>query len=130
VKLCLLDSSFLIDLLNEIAAGEAGPALEWLRRNGSSDLWISPITLAEVLEGAEDPDAVKAYVRRYSWHGIHRIHAARVALIQRRAAQRMGENDAWQAAIAAHMGAILIGHDPKAFNRLGAGYEDHRTRPR
>jgi predicted nucleic acid-binding protein len=128
VKHCLLDSSFVIDLLNEIAGGKEGAALGWLRRNGPAALWISPITLAEVLEGAEDPDAVKDYLRRYSWQGIHRAHADLVAKLQRRAARRMGENDAWQAAIAEQMGAVLVGHDNKAFKRLGAGYEDHRRR--
>jgi predicted nucleic acid-binding protein len=125
MKQCLLDSSFIIDLLNEIAGGSAGAALAWLRRNGAATLWISPITLAEVLEGAEDPDAVKDYLRRFSWQGIHRVHADLVAVSQRRVSRRMGENDAWQAAVAANMGAVLVGHDPKAFKRLGADYEDH-----
>jgi len=128
VKICLLDSSFLIDLLNEIAAGDAGSAHEWLRRNAAAELWISPVTLAEVLEGARDPDAVKDYLRRYSWHGIQRVHAVKVASIQRRAVRRMGENDAWQAALADHMGAILVGHDARAFGRLGDRYEDHRAK--
>jgi predicted nucleic acid-binding protein len=120
VKTCLLDSSFLIDLLNEIAAADAGSAHRWLRRNASAELWISPVTLGEVLEGAADPEAVKDYLRRYSWQGIHRVHADKVALIQRRVARRMGENDAWQAALADHMGAILVGHDPRSFRRLAA----------
>jgi predicted nucleic acid-binding protein len=124
MKHCLLDSSFVIDLLNEIAGGKAGVALDWLRRNGTAALWISPVTLAEVLEGADDPDAVKDYLRRCSWQGIHRVHADLVATAQRRASRRMGENDAWQAAVAEQMGAVLVGHD-KAFKRLGAGYEDH-----
>lgn len=128
MKTCLLDSSFLIDLLNEIAAGDAGSAHRWLRRNASAELWISPVTLAEVLEGARDPDAVKDYLRRYSWQGIHRVHADKVALLQRRAVSRMGENDSWQAALADHMGAILVGHDPRAFRRLGDRYEDHRAK--
>ena len=128
MKTCLLDSSFLIDLLNEIAAGDAGSAHRWLRRNASAELWISPVTLAEVLEGAVDPEAVKDYLRRYSWQGIHRVHADKVALIQRRAVRRMSENDAWQAALADHMGAILVGHDPRAFRRLGDRYEDHRAK--
>jgi predicted nucleic acid-binding protein len=128
VKTCLLDSSFLIDLLNEIAAGAAGSAHKWLRRNAAAELWISPVSLAEVLEGAGDPEAVKDYLRRYSWQGIHRVHADKVALIQRRAVRRMGENDAWQAALADHMGAILVGHDPRAFRRLGDRYEDHRAK--
>ena len=128
MKTCLLDSSFLIDLLNEIAAGDAGSAHRWLRRNASAELWISPVTLAEVLEGARDPDAVKDYLRRYSWQGTHRVHADKVALLQRRAVSRMGENDSWQAALADHMGAILVGHDPRAFRRLGDRYEDHRAK--
>ena len=128
MKTCLLDSSFLIDLLNEIAAGDAGSAHRWLRRNAAAELWISPVTLAEVLEGAGDPEAVKDYLRRYSWQGIHRVHADKVALIQRRAVRRMGENDAWQAALADHMGAILVGHDSRAFRRLGDRYEDHRAK--
>jgi predicted nucleic acid-binding protein len=57
--------------------------------------------------------------------GIHRVHADLVATSQRRASRRLGENDAWQAAIAEQMGAVLIGHDTKAFKRLGAAYEDH-----
>ena len=128
MKACLLDSSFLIDLLNEIAAGDVGSAHRWLRRNAAAELWISPVTLAEVLEGAGDPEAVKDYLRRYSWQGIHRVHADKVASIQRRAVRRMGENDAWQAALADHMGAILVGHDPRAFRRLGDRYEDHRAK--
>jgi predicted nucleic acid-binding protein len=128
VKTCLLDSSFLIDLLNEIAAADAGSAHRWLRRNASAELWISPVTLGEVLEGAADPEAVKDYLRRYSWQGIHRVHADKVALIQRRAVRRMGENDAWQAALVDNMGAILVGHDPRAYRRLGDRYEDHRAK--
>ncbi|MGO9945242.1 MAG: type II toxin-antitoxin system VapC family toxin [Steroidobacteraceae bacterium] len=128
MKHCLLDSSFVIDLLNEIASGKAGAALDWLRRNSTAELWISPVTLAEVLEGADDADAVKDYLRRYSWQGIHRVHADIVAKLQRRASRRMGENDAWQAAVAAQMGAVLVGHDAKAFKRLGAAYEDHRRK--
>jgi predicted nucleic acid-binding protein len=125
MRRCLLDSSFMIDLLNEIAVGEPGAALDWLSRNETAALWISPVTLAEVLERADDPDAVKDYLRRYSWQGIHRVHADKVAASQRRATHRMGENDAWQTAIAQHMSAVLVGHDPKAFKRLGAAYEDH-----
>jgi predicted nucleic acid-binding protein len=126
VKKYLLDSSFLIDLLNEMAGGKAGPALGWLRRNALARLWITPVSMAEVLEGAQEPEFVRAYLGRFSWQGIHRAHADRVALRQRRASHRMGENDAWQAAIAEHLGAVLVGHDSSAFQRLGAGYEDHQ----
>ena len=126
MKKYLLDSSFVIDLLNEIASGDSGPALEWLQRNPAAHLWISPVTMAEVLEGADDPEAAKTYLARYSWQGIHRAHADKVASRQRRASHRMGENDAWQAAIAELMGAVVVAYDDAAFARLGAGYEGHR----
>jgi predicted nucleic acid-binding protein len=128
VKRCLLDSSFLIDLLNEVASGRAGPAVSWLRRNPTMELWISPVTYAEVMEGALAPVAVRERLARFRWQGIAHAHAERVALRQRRARRRMGENDAWQAAIAECMDAIVVGHDPKAFDRLRDGYEDHRSR--
>jgi len=126
MKKCILDSSFMIDLLNEVADADDGPARRWLENNQTAQLWITPITLAEVLEGAGHPDAIRAYLGRYSWQGIHRTHAERVAIRQRRAAQRLGENDAWQAAIADSMGAVVVGHDPAAFQRLGDRYDDHR----
>jgi predicted nucleic acid-binding protein len=126
MKKYLLDTSFVIDLLNEIADGLSGPALIWLQSNNSAQLWISPVTMAEVLEGADDRDVVKAYLARYAWQGIHRTHADKVAHRQRRASHRMGENDAWQAAIAETMGASIVAHDTAAFARLGGSYEDYR----
>jgi predicted nucleic acid-binding protein len=126
VKKFLLDSSFVIDLLNEIAEDSKGPAFEWLERNENAQLWISPVTMAEVLEGAADTRAVKAYLARYLWQGIHRVHAEKVALRQKRSSRRMGENDAWQSAIAENMDAVVVGHDPTAFERLGRRYDDHR----
>ena len=126
MKRYLLDSSFLIDLLNEMADNDdEGPAFKWLQRNRRAHLWISPVTLAEVLEGAEDPQAVKAYLGRYGWQGIHRIQAEKAAARQKRAVSRMGENDAWQLAVAECMKSTVLGHDA-AFARLGAAYEDYR----
>jgi predicted nucleic acid-binding protein len=126
MKRCLLDSSFVIDLLNEIVADERGPARSWMERNVRSELWVSPVTHAEVLEGANDADAVRDALRPFRWQTIGRQHAERVALIQSRSANRMGENDAWQVAIADTMDAVIVGHDPKAFDRLGDRYDDHR----
>ena len=128
MKRCLLDSSFLIDLFNEVAAGRAGPAMSWLRRNQTAELWISPVTYCEVIEGAVEPLAVRERLARFRWQGIGHAQAERVALRQRRARHRMGENDAWQAAVAECMDAIVVGHDPRAFDRLGDGHEDHRKR--
>jgi len=127
MKRCLLDSSFLIDLLNEMAGASRGPALAWLGRNPRTRLWISPVSLAEVLEGADDPLAVKSYLARFQWQGIGHVHAEKVAHRQRNAPHRLGENDAWQVAVAEAMDAVIVGHDPKAFQRGGMVYEDHRA---
>jgi predicted nucleic acid-binding protein len=123
----LLDSSFLIDLLQELAAAKPGPACAWLHRNKQACLWVSAVTVAEVLEGAEDVDRVRQFLARFRWQGLHHAHSVRVALLQRHAHQRMGENDAWQAAVTLEMRGTLVGHDPKAFDRLGRAYEDHRA---
>jgi len=127
MKRCLLDTSFVIDLLTEISEGGVGPAMRWSGGNRTASLWVSPITYAEVLEGAEDPVIVDRAFRAFRWQMIGRQHANYVALIQRRSAHRLGENDAWQVAIADLMGASIVGHDPKAFGRLGTRYEDHRA---
>lgn len=128
MKRCLLDSSFVIDLLNEVVANERGPARSWMERNTNADLWVSPVTHAEVLEGANDADAVRDALRPFRWQTIGRQHAERAAIIQSRSANRMGENDAWQVAIADTMDAVIVGHDPKAFGRFGDRYDDHRAR--
>jgi predicted nucleic acid-binding protein len=124
---CLLDSSFVIDLCDELAAGRPGPALRWLQRNPVAQLWISAVTFAEVLEGAEDEEARRTLLGRFRWQGIHRTQAELAAALQRRSKQRMGENDAWQAAVALSMKGCVVGHDPKAFTRLGDAYIDHRA---
>ena len=65
MKRCLLDSSFVIDLLNEVAANRRGPAHAWIARNSGADLWVSPVTYAEVVEGAEDAVAVREAFRAF-----------------------------------------------------------------
>lgn len=124
MKRCLLDSSFLIDLLNETADRQPGSATRWLQRNPNAQVWISPVTWAEVLEGAIDKEVVRARLARFRWQVIGHSQADRVALRQSRATRRLGENDAWQVAIAECMDATLVGHD-SAFAVLGPSYEDH-----
>jgi len=125
MKNCLLDSSFVIDLFNEVADNQRGPAHLWLKRNSNNTLWVSPITYAEVLEGANDEQLVREAFRAFRWQTIGKQQADRVALNQRRSNKRMGENDAWQVAIASCIDAIIVGHDSNAFSRLGTKYEDH-----
>ncbi len=101
--------------------------MRWLENHPGADLWISPVTYTEVLEGAEDIEAVREELRSFRWQTIGHQQAERAALRQSRSTRRMGENDAWQVAVAECMEAVIVGHDPKAFDRLGVGYEDHRA---
>ena len=124
----LLDSSFVIDLLNEWADQASGPATAWLKRNPRARLWVSAVTVAEVLEGAEDLDALGRLLNRFRWQGLHHSHAMRVALLQQR------RNSGWQrmmrqADVVLELRGKIVGHDPKALAGLGAGYLDHRTSP-
>jgi predicted nucleic acid-binding protein len=127
MKRCILDSSFVIDWVNEMAARRKGPAAAWFAKNPRCDLWVTPVTYTEVLEGAADLEATRGLLTMFRCQTIGRQHAERAALRQSRAGARMGENDAWQVAIAETMDAVIVGHDPKAFCRLGNRYEDHRA---
>jgi hypothetical protein len=83
---------------------------------------------AEVMEGAVIPALVRERLYRYRWQSIGHAQAERVATRQRRPQRRLGQNDAWQIATAECMRALVVGHDSRAFDRPGAGYEDHCPR--
>lgn len=118
----LLDSSFLIALEREAAAGVTGAARRFLPALRGRPLVISVITVAEVLEGAADEAAAWASLQRFTIQGIHLSQARRCAALQRRSARRLGENDAWLVATAESLDADLVGDDHRAFSRLGARY--------
>jgi predicted nucleic acid-binding protein len=118
----LLDSSFLIALDRETARSEEGPARRLLSRLRGRRLVISVVGVEEVLEGAADQTAALASLQRFVVQGLHLAQAARCALLQRRARQRMGENDAWLVATAQTLDADVAGADRAAFERLGKRY--------
>ena len=118
----LLDSSFLIDLERETAAGTIGPARTFLRALRGRRLVVSIVTVEELLEGAADEAAAFVAIQRFAIQGLHLAHARRCALTQRRAARRLGENDAWLVATAESLDADVVGADRAAFERLGARY--------
>ena len=122
----LLDTSFLVDLERETARGEVGPARTFLPSLRKRPLVVSVVTVAELLEGAADETAALASVQRFLIQGVHVAHAERCARLQRRAARRMGENDAWLVATAQTLGADIVGADRAAFERLGSGYLRYR----
>jgi predicted nucleic acid-binding protein len=129
----LLDSSFLIGYFNEVAQGKIGPARRFrAQMPARSRLFFSLVSLAELLEGADDPAAVERELGRLArCLGLSQQHARRVALMQRRAREhgtRLGENDAWIAVTAALAGLSLVGDDDRAFaHRPSVSYLNFRT---
>lgn len=122
----LLDASFLIDLERETATGTVGPARRFLPSLKGRPLVVSVVSVAEVLEGAADVEAAAAAVRRFAIQGLHLSQARRCALLQRRAPNRLGENDAWLVATAETLNADVVGIDRAAFERLGRRYLRYR----
>jgi len=118
----LLDTSFLVALERETAGGEDGPARTFLPSLRGRQLVVSIVSVEEILEGAVDHAAAFAALRRFAIQGLHLAQARRCALLQRRAARRMGENDAWLVATADALNADVVGADRAAFERLGARY--------
>lgn len=118
----LLDTSFLVALERETATGENGPARRFLPSLRGRQLVISIVNVEELVEGAADTAAALTSLQRFAIQGLHLAQARRCALLQRRAARRMGENDAWLVATAESIDADVVGADRTAFERLGARY--------
>lgn len=118
----LLDSSYLIDLERETAAGDLGPARRFLPSLRGRRIVVSIVSVAELLEGAADDTAALASLQRFTIQGLHLAQAQRCALLQRRASRRLGENDAWLVATAESIDADVLAGDRAAFERLGARY--------
>jgi predicted nucleic acid-binding protein len=118
----LLDSSFLIALERESANKELGPARRFLPSLRGRQLVVSIVSIAEVLEGSSDEERTMKSLRFFTIQGLHFAQARRCALLQRRSARRMGENDAWLVATAEVLGADVVGADRSVFERLGARY--------
>lgn len=112
----LLDASFVIAFLREVEARSHGQAREYLAGLGRSRVYLSVVAYAEVLEQAANPAELAAELRvRFRFQSIGQDVAERVALMQRRSACRMGENDAWVAATAIKSGLTLVADDDEAF---------------
>ena len=118
----LLDSSFLIDLERETAAGQIGPARTFLPSLRGRPLVVSIVSVEELLEGAADETIALASLQRFAIQGLHLVQAQRCARLQRRASRRLGENDAWLVSTADALNADVVGADRTAFVRLGTRY--------
>jgi predicted nucleic acid-binding protein len=125
MKTAILDTSFLIDLERETEEARVGPARRALAKHSGWRLFICPVAVAELLEGAEDAKSAAAFLASFRFQSIGWAAAQRCAHMQEGVSARLGENDAWMAAVASASGHRLIGRD-KGFSRhRGLDYFDH-----
>ncbi|HEX8758227.1 MAG TPA: type II toxin-antitoxin system VapC family toxin [Steroidobacteraceae bacterium] len=113
----LLDTSFLIELEDELVRRRPGAAVALLAAHRRSAIAISIITLWEFAEGFSDPQAFGEFIGRFRVVQLSRAIAWRAAVMQGSLPKRLGENDAWIAATALSYGATLVGRE-RAFARV------------
>jgi predicted nucleic acid-binding protein len=110
----LLDSSYLIDLEEELTERKFGPALAFANAHRRAEPRISIITLGELAAGAAEEAAVRKFLARYRVVSLKpeiTYLAGRLerALLIR--GQRLGENDNWIAATALYYGEPIVTND-------------------
>ena len=116
----LTDTTFWIDLAEEMAADEKGPAREFLAGHRSSNLEVSIITWGELAAGVGSPSELDQLLRRVRIVHLHLQVAWEAGRIERELTAlgaRLGENDNWIAATARAWGLRLVSRD-KAFDRV------------
>jgi predicted nucleic acid-binding protein len=113
----LLDTSFLIELEDELSSQRRGAAVAVLASRRSRPVAISIVTLGEFAEGFSDPIALNEFTGHFRVIQLSRAIAWRTAVLQSSLARRLGENDAWIAATALAYGATLVARE-RAFTRV------------
>jgi len=120
MKIHHLDSSLVIPYINARLGKRARDAESakknkraWeFMSNCQAPYRISAATYAEVMRGNyDDEDAIAILREMKTPLELGQRIARRWALLQRRAAREMGDNDAWNAALAIAENATLVGSD-------------------
>jgi len=124
MKIQYLDTSIVIPFLHGIlgtkeqrASKKNTKAVAYVRK-ARAKLRISVATYAEALRGSEmDEDIADFIVEEFdSPLQLTERHARRWARLQYRSERVMGDNDAWNAALAVAENGVVVGHDEEAFN--------------
>jgi tRNA(fMet)-specific endonuclease VapC len=116
----LTDTTFWIDLAQERARHQAGPAHHFLAHHRAHDIQVSVITWGELAVGVESPAELDRLLRRIRTLGIPLHVAWEAGRIQRElqfTGAILGENDLWIAATARAWGMRLVTRD-RAFTRV------------
>ena len=110
----LLDSSYLIDLEEEITERKFGPAIAFAHAHRRSAPHISIITLGELAAGASDESDTRRFLARYRVITLKPEIAYLAGRLERALSakgQRLGENDNWIAATALYYGEPIVTND-------------------
>lgn len=113
----LLDTSFLVELEDELVGRCPGAATSVLAAHRRQAVAVSIITVGEFAEGFVDPQAFGEFIARFRVVQLSRAIAWRTAMMQSSLSRRLGENDAWIAATALAYGATLVARE-SAFARV------------
>ena len=112
----LLDSTFFIDLEDELRSKKPGPCAAFLRGHRHLTKHVSVITIGEFAAGA--PAAVTLrFFRGYQRLSLGRDLAIFAGRLQANLAFEAGENDLWIAATAKFHGLPLVSRN-KVFSRI------------
>ena len=116
----LTDTTFWVDLAQERAVSQRGPAHHFLAAHRAHNMEVSIITWGELAAGVDSPEELDRLLRRVRVLMLHRQIAWEAGRIERELAQdggRLGENDNWIAATARTWGLRLVSRDA-AFRRV------------
>lgn len=110
----LFDTTFFIDLEQELYAGVPGAAAAFLLKVKRHPKVVSTVTIGEFAVGAPDA-ATRRMFRGYRPVALGRETAIFAGRLQASLPFKMGENDLWIAATALRFGMPLVSNDTKTF---------------
>jgi predicted nucleic acid-binding protein len=117
----LVDTTFLIDLAQELGDGRNGPAVRWARSHRNRLYWTSVVSLGELAAGMASAEEARRFIGHLRVARLVPEIAYEAAAIDRellRTGQRLGENDNWIAGFARYYGEPLVSNDA-TFDRVG-----------
>jgi len=112
----LLDTTFFIDLADEVKTGQAGPCAVWMRAHRHVPKRVSVVTLGEYAVGSTARETIRVF-RGYQPVALGAATAISAGRLQASLSFPLGENDLWIAATALRMGWPVVTRD-KAFSRI------------
>lgn len=114
----LLDTTFFIDLAEELRSQANGPCQAFIAANRHETKYVSVVTLGEYAVGATAAETVR-FFRGYRRLALGRDVAIYAGRFQAALTFELGENDLWIAATARYYGLRLVSRD-RTFRRIPA----------